>query len=358
MVAIEKGDRPPRAEELTRFANLYGRTVNELLRPTEPLPDLTAKFRIGAGRAAGRTDLDQSVDDLQALLDDYLELERLAEAPMPQRYPPETDVSGLAPHDAGESLAVSERHRLGLGDGPVLQLRQMLETDVGLRVFALALPTDVAGLFAYHPRYGGAIAFSARHPYERQRWTLAHEYGHFLAQRAVAEATSFGQRRRLPASERFAESFAEHFLMPASGLKRRFNEIVMARPNGVTPADLVALADRFKVSLEAMVLRLEALKLLRPYTYDRLLEAGFKVEEARRILELSSAPPDDQLLPIRFRYLAVEALATGDLSEGQAARLLRTDRVGVRELAAALAASSPIELPGPVDDLPSSDGSG
>ncbi|HEX9971563.1 MAG TPA: hypothetical protein VGD14_05795, partial [bacterium] len=37
-------------------------------------------------------------------------------------------------------------------------------------------------------------------------------------------------------------------------------------------------------------------------------------------------------LPYRYRALAVQAYETGDISEGQLARLLRTDRVRAREL--------------------------
>jgi Zn-dependent peptidase ImmA (M78 family)/transcriptional regulator with XRE-family HTH domain len=356
VVAIEKGERDPRPDELVRIAEFLGRSVNEILRPTPPPPDLAASFRLGGTRTSEQEALQSSVLSLSQLLDDYVELERLANAPLPQRYPPESDVAGLPPGDAGESLAGQERNRLGLGDGPVLQLRQLLEVDVGLRVFSLPLPSHVAGLFAFHPSFGGAIGFSSAHPYERQRWTLAHEYGHFLAQRAHSEATVM-THQRLSASERFAESFAENFLMPADGLKRRFNEIRMARSDGVTPADLVMLADRYKVSLQALVLRLENLGLVRSHTYDRLTNSGFKVEEAKKLLELSSAPPDNQMLPIRFKYLVVEAVTSGRISEGQASTFLRADRVDVRELVQALAGGSAAQVGEPLASLWTDDSS-
>lgn len=332
LVAMEKGERPVHPDELVALSRVYRRPVSELLRSTPPPVDFLAQFRLAPTRGADDS-LVASVSALQGLADDYVELERVAGAPLPQRYPPEATISGTAPGEAGEGLALGERNRLGLGDGPVLQLRQLLESDVGLRIFALPLQSDVAALFVWAPTYGACVAFNARHPFERQRWSLAHEYAHFLAQRTSTEVTRLGGYRRVPASERFADAFAENFLMPASGLKRRFHEIRQARQHGVSPADLLHLADRYQVSLEALARRLENLGLLRPHTLDRLLNAGFRVAEAREMLELAALPPDEEMLPLRYRYLAVEAYLRGEISEGQFARLLRTDRVAARSLA-------------------------
>jgi hypothetical protein len=59
----------------------------------------------------------------------------------------------------------------------------------------------------------------------------------------------------------------------------------------------------------------------------------FHVGEARKMLELAALPPDTELLPLRYRYMAVEAYLEGDISEGQFARFLRTDRTTARGLA-------------------------
>lgn len=333
IVAVEKGDRQLRPDELVELARLYERPVGELLRETPVPEDFVAQFRLAPALEPGDRELAVAVGTLQTLADDYVELERIAGAPLPQRYPPEADISGMPPGDAGESLALSERNRLGLGDGPILHLRQFLETDVGLRVFAIPLPSKVAGLFVASASYGACVGVSASHPLERQRWSLSHEYGHFLAQRTRTEITVLHSYRRVPAAERFADAFAENFLLPASGLKRRFHEIRQARKAGITPADLLHLADLFQVSLEALTRRLENLALLRPHTFDRLSNAGFRVHEARGMLEFAALPADRELLPLRFRYLAVEAYLKGDISEGQFARFLRTDRTTARNLA-------------------------
>ena len=45
------------------------------------------------------------------------------------------EVPGATPEQRGEEVAAEERTRLGLGDGPVADLRALLEEAVGVRVF-------------------------------------------------------------------------------------------------------------------------------------------------------------------------------------------------------------------------------
>ena len=45
LIAIEKGTRPPKAEEVVALAKLYGQKVSEVVRPGEPLADLQAHLR-------------------------------------------------------------------------------------------------------------------------------------------------------------------------------------------------------------------------------------------------------------------------------------------------------------------------
>lgn len=336
LVAIEKGDRALRPTELIDLAALYGRSINDLLRPSPVSSDLVAQFRASPGKMLDEVAVDVSIANLQELADDYLHLEQLVGASLSQRYPRVTRISGVSPAEAAESLAATERNRLGLGDGPVLELRKLLEADVGIRVFALELPARVAGLFASSGVHGACIAVNIGHPFERQRWSLAHEYAHFLAHRDRSEVTLMVGYERIPSAEKFADAFAGNFLMPTAGLKRRFHEMSQSRAGAVTPADLLYLADLFQVSFDAMVRRLENLELIRRHTRDKLMNSGFKVGEARQLLGLGSVGPDTDVLPLRYRYLAVEAWRREKLTEGQLARLLRLDRTSTRQLVSEL----------------------
>ena len=140
-----------------------------------------------------------------------------------------------------------------------------------------------------------------------------------------------GANRRVPVSERFADAFARCMLMPAVGLRRRFNELSRAADGKVTSGEVCRVAHYYFVSVEAMMLRLEELRLLPGGTWDRLRDRGFKVREAQAQLGLLPYSSNDRLLPLSYQFLAVRAYEEGNLTEGELVRLLRADRVSARQ---------------------------
>lgn len=333
LVAIEAGDRRLRAEELLELAAIYEEPLDALLREDPSPGHLAAQFRTAAGRLPEQEDLRAAAKELQRLGEDYLELERIAGAPLAVRYPPLWEATG-SPERDGQLLAEGERFRLNLGDGPLPHLREVLENEVGMRIFAVPLPSRIGGLFGFDQELGACVAMNARQPWERQRWSLAHEYAHFLTRRDRPEITVvISEYRRVPSSERLADAFARHFLLPAEGVRRRW-DIAATDAGGATAALLLQQADWWGVSFQAFVLRLEGLKLVRPGTYQSFAGRGFAVEEGRALLGLPARGADDRLLPRRYCLLALSAFADGLLSEERLARLLREDRVTARALVA------------------------
>jgi Zn-dependent peptidase ImmA (M78 family)/DNA-binding XRE family transcriptional regulator len=332
LVAIEKGDRRLRPDELTKLGGLYGRAVSELLQRGAPVEGFTVQLRgaLPPAQPIG-AELLPHFEEFQHLCEDYLRLEEICDAPLRRRYPPEYELGEVDPELAAEDVAAAERSRLGLGEGPLLNLRDTLEGDVGLRVFQLALPSKAAGMFAFTEPTGGCIAVNLGHPLERRRLSLAHEYGHFLTARYRSEVSLVERYERRPAGERFAEGFARALLLPAAGLRRRFLDLERERPRGVTVGELCRLAHFYAVSFEATTRRLEELRLIPTGTWDRLRQERFRVREAQRLLGLEPAHPDEEVLPRRYVLLAIEAWQRGELSEGQLARYLRIDRLGARE---------------------------
>jgi Zn-dependent peptidase ImmA (M78 family)/DNA-binding XRE family transcriptional regulator len=355
VVAMEKGERRIQPEEIIRLAALFGRDVHDLIRQRPAQNGFTTLFRTLAARDEHETaEREAHAIEFQRLCEDYLELEQLCDSPMVRRYPPEYSARGTPIDRAAEDIATQERNRLGLGDGPVLHLRELLENDVGLRVFYMDLPSRIAGMFCYTEQLGGCIAVNARHPDERCRWSLAHEFGHFLTSRYRPDVVIIYTPGRLSMQERLADGIARYFLMPSSGLSRRFNMLRRANAEVITPADLLTLADYFQVSFEALLRRLEDLHLLPIGTWERLQDAGFKVREAQSPLALPGreGASDRELLPVRYQYLAVEAFERAELTEGQLARYLRTDRLEARRIAHQLGERPDISPTGEAGVLP------
>jgi Zn-dependent peptidase ImmA (M78 family)/transcriptional regulator with XRE-family HTH domain len=352
ITAIEKGERRIQPLELARLAEYYRRPVAELLRRPAHSGGFSVQLRAQlAPHASVDERLAGLIDEFEQLCEDYVELERINEAPLSRRYPEPYQLGGVQPERAAEDAAGAERNRLGLGDGPVLNLRAVLENDVGTRIFYMDLPSRVAAMFGYTDELGGCVAVNRNHPVERRRLSSAHEYGHFVSRRGRGEVTVLGRYQRVPEHERFADTFAYAFLMPAAGLNRRYNEVVRGRGGKATVADLCQLAHLYYVSVEAMTRRLEELRLVGAGTWDRLQLGGFRVRHAQELLGFPPQPVDDHLLPARYRLMAAEAFQRGALSEGQLARFLRTDRVTARAMMSGLTNRMQVDPEGGVGTL-------
>jgi Zn-dependent peptidase ImmA (M78 family)/DNA-binding XRE family transcriptional regulator len=325
LVAIEKGERRLKPQELIDLASLLEQSVSDLLQRGAPAEGFAVQLRGAVPPSiAAETGLLLRIEEFQKLCEDYVRLEEICQAPLRRRYPPEYEIQGIDPEMAAEDVAAAERSRLDLGEGPLVNLREILEADLGLRIFQMELPESIAGMLIFTEPLGGCVAVNLRHPPERRRANLAYELGHFLTARDRAEITLENRYERRPAGERFMESFSRDFLIPASGLRRRYLDLERQRPQGVTQGDLYRLARFFAVSVEAMAQRLEELRLIPAGIWDRLRKGGFRVHE-------ESLHSDDEPLSSRYIALAVEAWQREELSEGQLARFLRTDRLGARE---------------------------
>jgi Zn-dependent peptidase ImmA (M78 family) len=344
LIAIEKGTRAPKPRELVQLAALYGRRVSTLVRPgTEPQP-IAPHLRATLGDAPD-AELAAVIAELQAFADDYRNLERITGCEPFRNFPPEVRVPQRVDVQAfAEDIAIRERSRLHLGDQPIYALRSTVE-QTGAHVFYGGLPSRLAGLYAFVPDLGYCILINRKHPAVRRRWTLAHEYAHFLADRHRPGVDQVGEPKRKPLSERFADAFAAAFLMPETAIRRCFLGVA-ERTGDFQTADLARLAHQFDVSAQAAALRLESLGLLPRGTWEVLTERGFKPGAARQLLGLPTHPSAEDPFPERYRHLAVQAYLREAISEGQLARFLRTDRVSAREIVDASLTSRDLDAQG------------
>ena len=134
-------------------------------------------------------------------------------------------------------------------------------------------------MFAYTAELGFCVFINRKHPSERRRATLAHEYGHALCDRHKPGIDYLDGQGRKPASERFAEAFGFGFLLPAGGVRRKFHEIT-ASTGDFQVADLCRLSDYYWVSVQAMTLRLEYLVFIPTGICSLLSVKGFNPRKA------------------------------------------------------------------------------
>jgi len=140
---------------------------------------------------------------------------------------------------------------------------ESLTRQLGIRLVRTALDDELCGCIERTPD-GWILVVNAEHSRSRQRFTIAHELGHF-----VLHATDLGdgtndtrKYRATPVAraynhtldyrhEREANQFAAGLLMPAAKV-RQFKKALQAN-------DPEHLAELFQVSRRAMEIRLEEL---------------------------------------------------------------------------------------------------
>ena len=98
------------------------------------------------------------------------------------------------------------------------------------------------------------IAVNSNRPLCRRRFSVAHELGHYVLGHnslVFSESGGGGMIKRDPRQERAANAFAAEFLMPKKRLAREAHRYTLR-----------ALALRYKVSMQAMEIRLKELGLV------------------------------------------------------------------------------------------------
>ena len=331
LIAMEQGRRRVRTDELQHLARLYGTSVNAVLRREAVHVDLVPRFR------KLPTANDESAERAARVLTDLVraevELENLLGVTRTRNYPP---ARPLLPGDVrlqAENDATELRQWLGLGLAPVRDVMSLLELDLGVRLYVRPLDSRVSGLFAYDDGVGACILLNAGHRRERQAQTAVHELGHLTSHRQTPDV--YLDRQDDSREERYAHAFGRAFLTPARTVAVRFQDLTVGAPR-FTRRHVILLAHAFGVSREAIIRRLEELGLVKRGTWDWFeANGGITDEQAREVLG-ESAPPGShdagRPVSLRLGVLAAEAHRQELLSEGQLARLLRLDRVTLREV--------------------------
>lgn len=149
------------------------------------------------------------------------------------------------------STAWAHGHSVPIPVDPIEIARRL-----GIKVFTAGLEPGVSGMLIKRVGSDPEIYVNAQDSYNRQRFTCAHEIGHFMQRTAAGQDSwSFVDRRSpitsmgVDPSEVYANQFAAALLMPAAIVR------------SIVPASPVQLAQQFQVSADAMAFRLKNLGL-------------------------------------------------------------------------------------------------
>lgn len=230
------------------------------------------------------------------------------------------------------TLAAKARDAYELGSGAIPDLYAFLD-EQGVLVYRAALGSireargGVSGAFYNHPRLGYCILVNSDTTPGRQAFTLAHEFAHALFHYPSGGLISWkghGDPR-----ERFADSFAAHFLVPTKMLKELAeNERHRGGPDAY---EALQLASYFRVSYATLLNRLLEDKIVEKEYYEWL--KGRSPSQMAWHLGMDSdefnLPDHEPLYLERYPVSVVERIkrSVNDdlLSPSQAAGLLDVD---------------------------------
>ena len=177
---------------------------------------------------------------------------------------------GLAEYTP-ETAAIALRMEWGIGNRPINNMINLLESH-GVRVFALAEETKELDAYSFWRGDVPYVFLNSGKSCERSRFDAAHELGHLVMHR------THGARHQ--SAEHEANAFASAFLMPEA-------DVLAHVPRVTTLQQLISLKKRWRVSLAALVYRLNKLGRMpeRQYKDFSILisQSGYRKDEPEPI---------------------------------------------------------------------------
>lgn len=352
LAQIETGRRAVSSLELDRFAQLYGRDIREFVadscRDEDALAALFDRYPQVAWDQATREGLRKCLiparetTHIEKLLGIDRHLACVSTCPMP------APQSRMEAAWQGDVAASGERRRLGLGESPLPDLTDLLESQ-RVRTAQSLLPEDVDGLTLVDPEAGVFVASNSRHGVLQRRFSHAHQCAHIVLDREHGGTVCCTGARSTLIEVR-ANAFAASFLMPDQGARQFIHAYAKGRPSrdridvydeaGVVHAegrsapgaqavqiyDVVLMAQHFGVSCSAAIHRLHNLRLINGPEFSTLQEQDRRGVGVR-LAALLGAPGMNHEPACDKRRGRLMALAM------EACRRERITRARLRELA-------------------------
>ncbi len=215
---LESGESEPRTRTIVALAAGLQVKPEALIRPARPLP--RARFR-SLKRLNDREGL---LIDVAQQLEDYQGLEDLLTVRRSYALG-DLEIGTVGEEDRAIVASQTVRSRLGLGaDEPVRDIGGLLEDRAGIKLLRLNAHTDAFfGLSVREGDGGPAVVVNMWDRISVERWifTATHELGHLVLHH---EDFDPAQSDEIEQSEREANVFAGHFLMPDEAFRGEWDE--------------------------------------------------------------------------------------------------------------------------------------
>lgn len=141
-----------------------------------------------------------------------------------------------------------------------------LSDRLGIEVYQANMPDSESGYIEYNKETKDTyIVINQNHPITRQRFTVAHELGHYVND--YENLTEVGRLDRSRSTNKYgteaeADQLAANILMPEDKTRESIDKF---NPNDSWSYKIENIADQFKVSRPMAIIRLRELGIKVPY---------------------------------------------------------------------------------------------
>jgi Zn-dependent peptidase ImmA (M78 family)/transcriptional regulator with XRE-family HTH domain len=307
---IENGKRDVALKDLYRFSEFFRKPAEYFLK--EKLA-VDTNFKVLFRSAEKNKKIEKIIMEFENLCEKMCIVQEIMDSRInhviPDDYPYEKNRLLFW----GQYCANLERNRLNLGEAPIRNLEHILEEHFGLKIFYLPIPEEakVFGMFTYSDKIGGCILINSRASLGKQIFSLAHEYGHFIFHKKRLGIISY-EKEKNTSDEKLADYFASNFLMPENSVITIFR-FRIRKPQKITAEDIIYFADFFGVSFQAMIYRLNNLKLLSNQTKEQLINETW-VTAVRKSMGISEPERGKHKFPRLYLHLCLKAYKQGRIT--------------------------------------------
>ena len=338
-VAIEKGTRPVKLEEIQTLAHHYGYTVNAILRREAVFANLIPRFE--KLHDAEDEHSQEAVQLMNRLFRSEVELENVLGIERAGNFPLERSISAGDVFELADQHSMELREHLKLDNKPISDIFSLIKQELGIRLYQCRLSpkSKVSGLYGYDQKYGAYILLNLNHEVTRRVHSAAHKIAQFIGAREQPVVEKLGKDdQRNSRSERYTSRFARTFLMPPDSFASAFS-LYIEGSDRVTRRIVIELANQFNVSRQACILHLEELKLVTKGTWEWFSSnEGMTNEQVKPVLMNEDIFDDEKVLeihpqiPYRICRMAHAAWKQMLMSEGHLTSLLDLGRIELRKI--------------------------
>jgi len=300
----ESGKMFPSSSTLIALCQVFGVGADYFFREYDVHISASPQYRMNSKAKLTKSEMDKILIQTENAVGNLQEISEICEY--------KGDTSSLESlrrvvqnNDDIEKLAEEVRYAWFLGLDPIENLMEVSENH-GFTIILVDGPASFDAAVFIDDEYGPVIALRRGVPKDRQRFTLAHELGHYFILNNESNSTSWD-------SEMKANRFAAALLIPSSVLM-----MDMGGKRSILGFDeLYMLHQKYGVSISALLVRMESLGLIsndlvkKLNAYDRTAKNGKNLGESH-----------DKEEPRLVRKLVYRAVAEGYITGRKGSELL------------------------------------